>query len=161
VRQGLFREDLYFRLRTIALVIPPLRERRADVDLLVSHFVGALNERFGVRKHVGPAALELLRRHDWPGNVRELHHVVEAAVVVCEGPEILPEHLPAPLRVSRRTGSSSPSSLDALLTLEEVERAHIDLALRMAEGHRGNAAKALGISERNLYRKLSEYRLLP
>jgi DNA-binding NtrC family response regulator len=80
VRQGLFREDLYFRLRTIALAIPPLRERTSDVDLLVAHFLGALNERFGVRKRMGPDALARLRRHDWPGNVRELHHVVEGTV---------------------------------------------------------------------------------
>jgi two-component system NtrC family response regulator/two-component system response regulator AtoC len=133
------------------------------VDLLIAHFVGALNARFGVRRHVGPAALEVLRQYDWPGNVRELHHVVEAAVVVCDGPEILPEHLLVSSRALHpaRSRIASAASLETLPTLEQVERAHIELALDLAGGHRGNAARSLGISERNLYRKLTEYRLLP
>ena len=101
VRQGLFREDLFYRLSTISLHVPPLRERAGDVELLVQYFVGQLNERFGCRKEVGDAALEVLRRHDWPGNVRELKHVVEAALVVCDGPEVRPEHLPASVRRTR------------------------------------------------------------
>jgi DNA-binding NtrC family response regulator len=160
VRQGLFREDLFYRLSTITLKTPPLRERRTDVDLLAGHFVAGLNDRFGCRKRIGAEASELLRRHDWPGNVRELQHAVEAAMIVCEGAEILPEHLPAALRASPAAAPSSPPGDDTHLpTLEELERAHIELALRRTDGHRGNAAKILGISERNLYRKLREYHL--
>jgi DNA-binding NtrC family response regulator len=160
VRQGLFREDLFYRLSTITLKTPPLRERRTDVDLLAGHFVAGLNDRFGCRKQIGAEASELLRRHDWPGNVRELQHAVEAAMIVCEGEEILPEHLPAALRASPAAAPSSPPSGDTdLPTLEELERAHIELALQRTDGHRGRAAKILGISERNLYRKLREYNL--
>jgi DNA-binding NtrC family response regulator len=155
VRQGLFREDLFYRLSTITLHVPPLRDREGDIELLVRYFVGQLNERFGCRKEVGEAALEVLRRHGWPGNVRELKHVVEAALVVCDGQEVRPEHLPAAVRQARIPAAASRST-GAIPTLEELERDHIRLVLDTVSGHRGQAAKALGISERNLYRKLRE-----
>ena len=161
VRQGLFREDLFYRLSTITVEVPPLRARGADVELLAQHFVTMLNERFGSSKHISEEALQLLRRHNWPGNVRELLHVVEAAMVLCEGSCILPEHLPATFRNSRVAMASSFSSNGASLpTLEQAEREHIRLALEASNGHRGNAARILGISERNLYRKLHEHGLL-
>jgi len=159
VRQGLFREDLYYRLRTIAIEIPPLRQRQEDVSLLTDYFVRRFNERFGFQKRIGAAAVEALSHHDWPGNVRELLHVVEAAMVVCEGPEIMPEHLPAGIR-NAAAAAATPAARPSLPTLEALERAHIEAALTASAGHRGNAAAMLGISERNLYRKLREYGLL-
>jgi DNA-binding NtrC family response regulator len=160
VRQGLFREDLYYRLGTVVLILPPLRARGADIDLLAHHFATLLSERFGVTRSISDDALAVLRRHDWPGNVRELLHVVEAAMVVSEGPQILPEHLPAQLRRPSMTAGTHSAQEGALPTLEELERAHVELALRAAQGHRGQAARTLGISERNLYRKLRTYGLL-
>ena len=161
VRQGLFREDLFYRLSTITVEVPPLRSRGADVELMAQHFVTVLNERFGSGKQISEEAFQLLRRHNWPGNVRELLHVVEAAMVLCEGACILPEHLPPSFRDSRVTAMPSFSSNGAsLLTLEQAEREHIRLALEASNGHRGNAARILGISERNLYRKLREHGLL-
>jgi DNA-binding NtrC family response regulator len=162
VRQGLFREDLYYRLRTIAIEIPPLRKRPADISLLAEHFVVRLNERYGLQRRLGPAALAALQRHDWPGNVRELLHAVEAALIVCEGPEIQPEHLPGSLGSVTPAAPAHSTGADAgpMPTLEALERAHIESALRSTAGHRGSAAKMLGISERNLYRKLREYGLL-
>jgi DNA-binding NtrC family response regulator len=161
VRQGLFREDLFYRLSTITVEVPPLRARGSDVDLLAQHFVTVLNERFGSNKQISEAALQLLQRHTWPGNVRELLHVVEAALVLSEGSNVLPEHLPASLRNSKPTPTAGPSAQDASLpTLEEAERTYIRLAIDASHGHRGNAAKILGISERNLYRKLREHGLL-
>jgi two-component system response regulator HydG len=163
VRQGAFREDLYYRLSTITVKIPPLRDRRPDIGLLAGHFVQMLNERFGARKVLSTAALDVLRRHDWPGNVRELLHVVESAMVVCEGEEILSEHLPAALQqpAAASPQPAAPASPDDshLQTLEDLERAHIERVLRATHGHRGQAAQILGISERNLYRKLQEYQL--
>jgi DNA-binding NtrC family response regulator len=159
VAQGLFREDLYYRLSTITVTLPPLRQRQGDVDLLAAHVAGVLNDRFGWRKRVGLAALDVLRRHAWPGNVRELFHVIEAAMVVCDGPEILPEHLPAALRATAPPPPEATGDL-GLSTLEEMERRHIERAIEASHGHRGHAAKVLGISERNLYRKLREYGLL-
>jgi len=161
VRQGLFREDLFYRLSTITVEVPPLRARGSDVDLLARHFVAVLNERFGFNKQISEAALQILRRHSWPGNVRELLHVVEAALVLCEGSCVQPEHLPAALRSSKLAAPTNSSAADLPLpTLEEAERKHIRSALEASKGHRGNAAKILGISERNLYRKLREHNLL-
>ena len=161
VSKGLFREDLYYRLSTISVEIPPLRKRTGDIELLARHFVNMLNQRYGARKVLADAAVETLRSHPWPGNVRELLHTVEAAVIVCEGAEILPEHLPPSVR-----GRAAPAGAVAtavsdgrVATLAELEVEHIRRTLEASHGHRGNAAKKLGISERNLYRKLKEYRL--
>ncbi len=162
VRQGLFREDLYYRLSTITMHLPALRDRRADIDRLAAHFTNLLNERFGFNKRIGPAALDRLRAHDWPGNVRELRHAIEAAMIVCDGPEVQPEHLPATVR---RTAAPPPAAAahagQPLPTLAELERSHIEMVLQVTSGHRGQAAGILGISERNLYRKLREYQLVP
>jgi DNA-binding NtrC family response regulator len=162
VRQGLFREDLYYRLNTIRVEIPPLRERGADVELLVCHFIAIFNERFATTKKISGEALQVLRRHDWPGNVRELLHVVEAAMIVSEGTEILPEHFPASIRAAAAVAPPSSTAPDGrMATIEELELAHIKHVLRATEGHRGRAAQILGISERNLYRKLRDHQLLP
>jgi DNA-binding NtrC family response regulator len=157
VAKGLFREDLFYRMSTITVEIPPLRKRGADIELLARHFVAALNARYGTEKRLGENAMAALKRHGWPGNVRELLHAVEAAAVVCEGAEIGEEHLPAAVRQGR------PVDLphrDGMPTLEELELLHIQRALATSGGHRGNAAKMLGISERNLYRKLKDFRLV-
>ena len=169
VRQGLFREDLYYRLSTISLTLPPLREREGDVELLAAHFVARLNERFGSRKRLGPGALEVLRRHDWPGNVRELLHVIEAAMIVSDEAEIGAAHLPPSIRsgpagataeaAAAGTAPGSGGQPSGALTLVQLERSHIEAALRATDGHRAQAAQMLGISERNLYRKLREYGL--
>jgi DNA-binding NtrC family response regulator len=161
VRQGLFREDLYYRLSTITVEVPPLRLRAGDIDLLTQQFAAKLNQQFGSGKQFSEEALELLRRHPWPGNVRELMHVVEAALVLCDGPTVLPEHLPTVLRNGRPMVRLEPTTATQQSTsLQAAERAHIVAALEACGGHRGNTAKALGISERNLYRKLREYDLL-
>jgi DNA-binding NtrC family response regulator len=160
VRQGLFREDLYYRLRTVVLALPPLRTRGTDVDLLARHFTALLSERFGVTRRISDAALDVLRRHDWPGNVRELLHVIEAAIVVSESPDILPEHLSAAVRSPLKAAAGGEARGPDLPTLDALEQAHIETVLRAAHGHRGQAARVLGISERNLYRKLRTYGLL-
>jgi DNA-binding NtrC family response regulator len=161
VRKGTFREDLYYRLSTITVEVPPLRARSGDIDLLVQQFAARLNLQFGSNKRFSGEAIELLRRHSWPGNVRELLHVVEAALVLCEGSTVLPEHLPGALCNSQPVAQREPVSA-ALQppSLEAAERAHIIAALEACDRHRGNTAKVLGISERNLYRKLREYNLL-
>jgi DNA-binding NtrC family response regulator len=164
VKQGLFREDLFYRLSTITIEVPPLRRRPGDVARLAQHFVAMLNGRYAASKRLGSRALESLERHDWPGNVRELLHAIEAAMVVCDGEEIQPEHLPRAissptLPVAGPAAAPDPAQAP-LPTLEQMEREHIARALRASDGHRGNAARMLGISERNLYRKLREYGLL-
>jgi DNA-binding NtrC family response regulator len=154
VRQGQFREDLYYRMSTIMVEVPPLRSRGADIALLARHFLDVLNERFQCSRRIGDAALEVCRRHSWPGNVRELMHAIESAMVLCEGPEILPEHLPPTIWPG--TVATPAASAGAVPTLDELERSHIRRVLETCNGHRENAARILGISERNLYRKIHE-----
>jgi DNA-binding NtrC family response regulator len=153
IRHNQFREDLYYRMSTIGIELPPLRKRDADIELIANYFVGIMNERFESSRRIGEEAMALLRRHTWPGNVRELLRTVEGAMVVCEGPEILPEHLPASVR-----GVQTPASPDAteFPTLEALEKSHIQKALQLSSGHRSNAARMLGMSERNLYRKMKD-----
>jgi DNA-binding NtrC family response regulator len=159
IAQGLFREDLYYRLSTISIDVPPLRARRGDVRLLAEHFLSVLNERSGARRRLSAEALDLMGRYDWPGNVRELLHVIEAATVVSEGLEIRPEHLRLAGAPDPKVKEASPGA-EVRLTLAELERQHIERVLNSTEGHRGRAARILGVSERNLYRKLREYGLL-
>jgi two-component system, NtrC family, response regulator AtoC len=164
LRQQLFRQDLYYRMSSITLRVPPLRERPTDIDLLADYFLARLNERFGGDTRLSPAARALLARHDWPGNVREMQHAIEGAVVVCEGGEIQPEHLPAAVRapssaIDRTVEPAGSAEPPAVSSLEMLERSQIELALKATTGHRGQAAKLLGISERSLYRKLKEYEL--
>jgi len=158
VRQGQFREDLYYRLSTIILTLPPLRDRGPDVELLAHHFLGVLNTRHGFSRRLSPEALSLLRVHEWPGNVRELLHAIERALVVSEGDQIRPTDLPRALRRDADP-SPHPATGGPLPTLEEMERRHIEKVLRSVDGHRSSAARILGISERNLYRKLKTYGL--
>jgi DNA-binding NtrC family response regulator len=164
VAKGLFREDLFYRMSTITVEIPALRKRAGDIELLARHFVKVQNERYGTAKVLGESAVAALCGHAWPGNVRELLHAVEAAAVVCEGGEIRAEHLPASVRAAGP--ADAPAALPVAAgetqfpTLVDLELMHIRRALASSRGHRGNAARMLGISERNLYRKLKEYRLL-
>jgi DNA-binding NtrC family response regulator len=161
VGKGLFREDLFYRISTITVEIPPLRKRAADIELLARHFVATLNARYGTEKRLSEGAVAALRRHGWPGNVRELLHAVEAAAVVSEGAEIGEEHLPMAVRASApRELVGGPGGPPHMPTLEELELQHIQRALVASAGHRGNAARMLGISERNLYRKLKDHRLV-
>jgi len=149
-----FREDLYYRLNVFGLTIPPLRERREDVPLLVEHFIrnSAMTPKRNVR--VAPAAMEVLTRYLWPGNVRELENVIERALILCDAGSIEPEHLPLGVRLEP---SFRPAEEDgSLVTLEEVERRYVKRVLDECKGHRNKAANILGISERNLYRKLKE-----
>jgi DNA-binding NtrC family response regulator len=155
VRQGLFREDLFYRLSTVTLRVPAVRERSSDIELLARHFVRLFNQRFHIDRRIGPAALEVLARHDWPGNVRELRHAIEAAMIVCDGPELLPEHFSPPIRQHAAPHSPAPG----VSTLRQMEREQIKAALAATAGHRAHTAKLLGISERNLYRKIRAHRL--
>jgi DNA-binding NtrC family response regulator len=156
VRQGLFREDLFYRLSTVTLRVPPLRERGDDLELLVRHFVEQFNGRFGVSRHLDPAALAALRRHDWPGNVRELVHAVEAAMIVCDGAELQTAHF-APALSGRHRETALEN--DRVTTLRDTERLQIQRALGATGGRRAQAAHLLGISERNLYRKIRAHRI--
>jgi len=156
MEEGKFRRDLFFRLNSIHVEIPPLRRRRGDVLVLAEHFIALHNARHGTKVGLSPAAADVLTRYDWPGNVRELRHVVERALVVAEREQIRPADLPAELRQATGVGRDGDA---AILPLADVERHHIARVLEQVGGHRARAAQVLGISERNLYRRIKEYQL--
>ena len=156
MQEGKFRRDLFFRLNAIHFELPPLRTRRGDIPVLVQHFVAHHNVRHGTKKGVSPAAAEVLARYDWPGNVRELRHVVERALVFADRDLIRPGDLPIELRQATGSGLEGDAGI---LALADVERLHIVRVLEQVGGHRARAALLLGISERNLYRRIREYQL--
>ncbi len=162
VAEGRFREDLYYRIKVVEVVLPPLRERGGDdIERLARHFVATAARRHRLEQpKLSMAALERLKSYRWPGNVRELENCIESAVVLCEG-EILEEHLPLPTvdRAGPSGGGESPASAapTGLLPLAEVERRHILRVLESVKGNRTAAAKVLEIGRNTLTRKLKEY----
>jgi DNA-binding NtrC family response regulator len=151
VKAGSFRPDLYYRLHVFSIDLPPLRDRREDIPLLVSHF---LNKFCLATSRPAPAlspeALEVLMRHDWPGNVRELENAVERALVVGRGTEVRPQDFSFPFQTTE-TGAGR--------SLEEVERVHIERILRETQSNLSRAARVLGIDRTTLYNKLRRYGL--
>jgi two-component system response regulator HydG len=160
VKEGRFREDLFYRLNVVAIGLPPLRDRPGDVDELARHFVARLSPRMGRKvKGVAPEALELLRRHAWPGNVRELENVIEQALVFAEGELVRPEDLPDVIRrVSAAPVLPVPTG-DRSLTdiLEELEKGLILAAYEKARHVKAETARLLGIKPSALYYKLEKY----
>jgi len=154
MKEGEFREDLFYRLNVFSLHIPPLRERSEDVPLLVEFFVR--NSQIAPKRsaRVSEATMDVLKRYAWPGNVRELENVIERALILCDSGVLGPEHLPMGVRVPPPFGQNEDR--DHLPSLEVVERRYIRRVLDECDGHRQKAAKILGISERNLYRRIKE-----
>ncbi len=159
VAAGAFREDLYFRIQVVELVIPPLRERPADILLLADHFLARFGARHG-RAALGftEEALRVLTRHEWRGNVRELENRVERAVLLAEEGRICPEHLGMAEEAGRALSQPTPFSFRPGTTVSEMERQLILNTLRQVNHNRTRAAELLGISIRTLRNKLREYR---
>ncbi len=159
VERGEFREDLYYRLNVVRLDIPPLRERREDIPLLVEHFLERFNRLEGRRiTRMDPAAMALLMSHPFPGNVRELMNVVEHAFVLCPGSVIMPEHLPAYLRdqAPRPPAPDAPPAAGPT-TLQEAEAWVIRRALERNGYNRAATARELGMHKTTLWRKMKRY----
>lgn len=155
VRDGLFREDLFYRINVVRLETPPLRRRREDIPLLADHFVTALNCRQGRRvTGVSAEAMALLMAHDWPGNVRELENALEHAFVVCRGQRIEPRHLPEPL-----SGYQARPKDFAGKIREAGSEAILD-ALRRNHNNRQAAARDLGMHRATFFRKVKELGLV-
>ena len=157
VKEGRFREDLFYRLNVIPITLPPLRERREDIPVLAEHFLNIISERNkkGLRGF-SPSAMDLLMRNQWKGNVRELENVVERAVIMTRGELVQPEDLPANLRQGE---SEEPIGVTPGRPLSEVEKEAIIKTLELTGGNRTEAAKLLGIGRRTLQYKLKEYGL--
>lgn len=161
VREGRFREDLYYRLNVVALRIPPLRERREDIPLLAAHFLTRSAKRHSrTVPTLSPEAMALLLDHHWPGNVREMENAIERAVLLAETDTIFPGDLPPSLQGASGGGETGEATLKPR-RLEDVEREHI---LRTLDGYAWNqarAAEALGIGRNTLWRKLKDYGVAP
>jgi PAS domain S-box-containing protein len=154
VSQGTFRQDLFYRLNVVRLVLPSLRERFDDLQLLVAHFIALFNNKFSRTIHgVTDDVMELFRSHDWPGNVRELEHVIEYACILCKSEIITLGDLPQDLLDSASLPVLSASYMSALLT-EPVPKLSIAEALAVSDGNKAHAARLLGISRMTLYRHL-------
>ena len=159
IKRGGFRSDLYYRLNVIALHLPPLRQRRDDIPLLVETFLHRAAELRGFEaKELAPAALEALMEYPWPGNVRELENALERAVILTDGAVIGPEALPGRI-LERRPDPLVAEARPVNPTLETIERAYILWVLQAEGGNKTRAAEALGIDPSTLYRKLARFGL--
>jgi DNA-binding NtrC family response regulator len=167
-KEGRFREDLLYRLNVVSLYVPPLRERKEDIPLLVNHFLNK-HVRTKPQKTVSPDAMDILIDHDWPGNVRELEHIIEGAIILSNSDTIGPEDLTLNTKLSRSMQAapprkhmqaqhaSSPSEDGAIISLEELEKLHIEKALVQNEWSRVKTAQDLGITPKTLYLKIKRY----
>ncbi len=156
IKNQRFREDLYFRLNVFQVHLPPLRERREDIPILVQHFV----EKFAgdsTKRVTGvhPEAMEMLKAHDWPGNIRELRNAVERAVILCDGELITREHLPPDM--AGKSPERHNFRLSYGLPLDAVEREYILGSLQRNGNNKARTAEILGVSEKTLYNKLNRY----
>ncbi|MHC1743299.1 MAG: sigma 54-interacting transcriptional regulator [Syntrophobacteraceae bacterium] len=153
IKRGDFREDLYYRLKVVEITLPPLRERREDIPLLVEHFIKGFNSKFNKTIHaVSDDVLTLLMNHPWPGNVRQLSHAIEHAFILCRSHIITLEHLPPDIEDDMEPEFHRPSRNE---TADELEA--ILAALEKASWNKAKAARLLNISRRTIYRKMEEY----
>jgi len=168
VKLGEFREDLYYRLKVMVIVLPPLRERLEDVLPLAQLFIERNNREFNKNiTGIADEAEALLRDYKWPGNVRELKNVIERAIILCQGTVIKPEHLPMELRDEKSRHSvffaapmtTAASENDNDFSLEQMEKIHIQNVLNKFKGNKSRAAKALNISRSTLREKMRLYDL--
>jgi len=154
VRRRAFREDLFYRLNVVRIHVPPLRERREDVETLAAHFLETFAAKHGrPARRLSADALGVLADYDFPGNVRELANVVERAVIVAAGAQVSAEDLPEAVRVAARERGRRARRP----TLAEVEAEYVREVLAEARGNKSEAARVLGISRKNLYEKLARY----
>jgi two-component system, NtrC family, nitrogen regulation response regulator NtrX len=164
IRQGRFREDLYFRLSVIPVLVPPLRERGDDVIRLAEHFVAEFAREYGRRpKVLSPEAIDALSRYSWPGNVRELRNVIERLMIMVPGEVIRIEHLPftPPLPLPAVSGDG-PALVRPLFDARDAwERAYIMSALSAFDGNISRTADALGVERSNLYKKMRALGVVP
>ncbi|MFI5092255.1 MAG: sigma-54-dependent transcriptional regulator [Candidatus Acidiferrales bacterium] len=156
IRAGAFRQDLYFRLNVVQLKLPPLRERKSDIQLLVTSFLEKFSDPHGAPRTISDDAMRRLIAYDWPGNVRELENAIERAVAMGSGPIVHVGDLPSNMHYP---SSERVPEKDELLPMEELERRAILRTLRETGGDKLAAARMLGIGKTTLYRKLKQYQM--
>ena len=163
IKEGRFREDLYYRLNVVPISIPALRERREDILITAQYIIGKLNAEMGtIVTSIHAEVEEIFESYTWPGNVRELHNVIERALNVADGSMIGLEHLPLYLQEWAPEERLTSDKIDGHLLAYEVKKAEkkaILQALKRTQGNRAQAAQLLGIHRTSLYRKLEQYGL--
>lgn len=157
VAEGNFRRDLYFRLNVLTLRIPPLRERKQDIPLLVEHFLDRLTRANGTRKSMSEEAMKALINYDWPGNVRELENCIERTWALSSGPTMAYPDLPTYIKNTHQQKVTAEPAGPKIIPLIDLERKAIMEAIEQLRGDKLLAAKMLGIGKTTLYRKLKEY----
>jgi transcriptional regulator with PAS, ATPase and Fis domain len=161
IRDGLLRDDLFYRISTITIHVPPLRERNEDIQLLTEHFLHMYAQKY--ERPIGgvsQAAYQRLFGHIWPGNVRELQNVIERAVLLAKGTRIEPVDLPFDNGSLPESGSASPGwDVPPNMTLEDIERLVIERTLQRTGGNKQAAANLLGIYRPRLYSKIRKYNI--
>jgi two-component system response regulator AtoC len=159
VKEGKFRQDLYYRLRVIEFEIPPLRDRVEDIPLLVEHFLNKFGNERDRHVSISAQALSILMSYTWPGNVRELENALESAVALDRTGVVTPDDLPAKVRAEAGEGMRPEDVFTDLPSLDEMERRYILRVLKLANGNKVAASEILDINRRTLYRKLARYKL--
>ena len=160
MRQGRFRDDLYYRLFTVPIYLAPLREKREDIPILVKYFLEQLNRKFNKRvRGVDPKVMKILCRHAWPGNVRELQHVLEYCFVFAKGPLITERHLPRLESAWVGRELELPMTDTTVTPLQALEKKTILMALQMTQGSKQEAARVLKVSRSKLWRKMRLYQI--
>ncbi len=161
VKEGSFREDLYYRLKVVEIKLPPLRDRKGGIPILVHHFLSLFRKQLNRNIHrISDQAMEILAKYSWPGNVRELRHVIERACVLCEGPTISVEHFPEEIRnpqsipANQRVMQEIPTGIVTTLAPYISEEEEIIDVLKRARGNKSKAARMLKIDRSTLYRKM-------
>jgi DNA-binding NtrC family response regulator len=163
IREGKFREDLFYRLNVFPIPLPPMRDRKEDLPVLISALLEDLNRKHGTKvTDIAPEVQDRLRVYNWPGNVRELRNVLERAVILAGEGTLLTSHLPpgfggAPVPASTLTSDSGELRVPVGYTIEQAERALIELTLEHTRHNKTRAAEILGISQKTLFNKLKEY----
>lgn len=157
VKKGMFRQDLFYRLNVVHLHIPPLRERKSDIPLLVNYFLAKFATSDGKIKSITPQALSRIQEHDFPGNARELENTIERSLALCEESEIKVHHLPADLSRNLHITQVSAHTDEPNKSLMENEREYILSVLKSVDGNKTKAAKIIGIDRVSLWRKLKKY----
>jgi Nif-specific regulatory protein len=160
IRKNEFREDLYYRLNVFPLYIPPLRERRGDIPLLVNHFIEKYNRIHSLEvKRISSTAIDLLMTYHWPGNIRELENCIERAAILSTDRVIRSHNLPPTLQSAASTGSRVDGSLAAIL--ENVEKQMLIDALNLSKGNISKAAEQLKLTERIMGLRIKKYQIDP
>ena len=158
IRDGSFREDLYYRVNVFPVTIPPLRERPEDIPLLVEHF---LKRKGWDPSRIRPETLRLLAGHLFPGNIREMENLIERALILAEGAPLAPEHFPSLRRPEPAQDERLPEIPDEGVSMEELERRYILAALAKAGGNKSKAAALLGMTRRTLYSRMQRHGIQP